>query len=131
MTKTILITGASSGIGRATAETFLEAGWTVGLMARRVELLEEIAEGRDNAVVLPGDVTDPATVDTEGGHSQMPYDELCEWCVGEMEAVFSDRDVVYVQTVHYVHTLCVQNSRWSAAAMYGEIILPAFRYISK
>ena len=37
MTKTILITGASSGIGRATAETFLDAGWTVGLMARRVE----------------------------------------------------------------------------------------------
>ena len=63
MAKTILLTGASSGIGRATAETFLDAGRTVGLMARRAELLAEIAEGRENAIVLPGDVTDPAAVD--------------------------------------------------------------------
>ena len=76
---------------------------------------------------LYGILTDPVSVDGEDGHSQMPYDELCEWCVGEMESVFSDRDVLYVQTVHYVHTLCVENKRWSAAAMYAEIILPAFR----
>jgi len=74
-------------------------------------------------------LTDPATVDgdADDGLSRMPYDELCEWCVGEMEPVFSDRDVIYVQTVHYVHTLCIQSSRWQAAAMYGETILPAFR----
>ncbi len=63
MDKTILITGASSGIGRATAKVFLDAGWTVGLLARRNELLEEIAQGRDNAVVLPADVTDPEAVE--------------------------------------------------------------------
>ena len=48
--------------------------------------------------------------------------------IGEMEPVFSDRDAIYVQTVHYVHTLCIQTKRWQAAAMYGETILPAFRY---
>lgn len=31
----IMITGASSGIGRACAEKFLDKGWTVGLIARR------------------------------------------------------------------------------------------------
>ncbi len=56
--KSILITGASSGIGRATAEVFLQAGWQVGLVARRAEALEDLAQGRENAVVLPGDVTD-------------------------------------------------------------------------
>lgn len=57
--KTILITGASSGIGAATAKLFLDAGWTVGLMARRQDALAKIADGYPNAHVLPGDVTDP------------------------------------------------------------------------
>ena len=60
---TILITGASSGIGRATAELFLSHGWTVGLMARRREALEAVAKGYDTAHVLPGDVTREEDVD--------------------------------------------------------------------
>ncbi|MGK7651376.1 MULTISPECIES: SDR family oxidoreductase [unclassified Roseovarius] len=60
--KSILITGASSGIGRATAEVFLDAGWRVGLLARRAEKLAELAQGRE-AVVLPADVTDAGAMD--------------------------------------------------------------------
>lgn len=60
--KTILVTGASSGIGRAVAELFLAEGWMVGLLARRAALLEEIAGSHENAVVLPADVTDPVAV---------------------------------------------------------------------
>jgi len=55
--KTILITGASAGIGAACARAFLEAGWHVGLLARRADALAEVAEGHDNAVILPCDVT--------------------------------------------------------------------------
>ena len=62
--KSILITGASSGIGRATAELFLAEGWTVGLLARRVGPLEEIAAAHGQAVPLVGDVTDPKSVET-------------------------------------------------------------------
>lgn len=64
MSPSILITGASSGIGRACAGAFLDAGWTVGLFARRRAALEEVAIGRANAVVLPGDVTRPEDVDS-------------------------------------------------------------------
>lgn len=56
--KSILITGASSGIGRATAEKFLEAGWVVGSVARRADKLAELAEMHSNAIALPTDVTD-------------------------------------------------------------------------
>jgi NAD(P)-dependent dehydrogenase (short-subunit alcohol dehydrogenase family) len=56
--KSIIITGASSGIGHATAEVFLEAGWRVGLIARRAELLEALADGYETAIPLPADVTD-------------------------------------------------------------------------
>ncbi|MHA7875930.1 SDR family oxidoreductase [Roseivivax sp.] len=61
--KSILITGASSGIGAAVARDFLDAGWQVGLLARRAEALEEVAAGREGAVVLPADVTDPEAVE--------------------------------------------------------------------
>ena len=56
--KSIIITGASSGIGRATAEVFLNAGWHVGLIARRAELLDEIGNEFEHAPALPCDVTD-------------------------------------------------------------------------
>ena len=61
--KTIVITGAGSGIGRATAQAFLAAGWAVGLIGRRAEALTETAAGNPNAMVLPCDVTNPAEVD--------------------------------------------------------------------
>lgn len=61
--KSILITGASSGIGRAVAELALDQGWQVGLLARRRDALEDVAMGHANATVLPADVTDAAQVD--------------------------------------------------------------------
>jgi len=54
----VLVTGASSGIGRATALAFAHAGARLAVAARRRELLEEIAAqtGRD-VLVIPTDVT--------------------------------------------------------------------------
>ena len=57
--KSIIVTGASSGIGRAVAENFVAAGWRVGALARRAGPLEDIA-GADPLVC---DVTDAAAVD--------------------------------------------------------------------
>lgn len=62
--KSIIITGASSGIGRATADVFLQNGWCVGLIARRVSLLNEIAELHEGAIALPCDVTDAGAMKT-------------------------------------------------------------------
>jgi len=62
MSKTILITGAGSGIGRVTARAFLDAGWRVGLIGRREEALRETA-GDSAALILPCDVCDADAVD--------------------------------------------------------------------
>lgn len=61
--KTILITGASAGIGAACAQRFLAEGWRVGLLARRPDVLRDVANGHPNAVILNADVTDPDQVD--------------------------------------------------------------------
>lgn len=58
--KTIIITGASAGIGRATAHYFLDQGWRVGLIARNGAALAQIVHA--NAVPLPCDVTDEGAV---------------------------------------------------------------------
>jgi len=65
MSNTILITGAGSGIGRASAQAFLAAGWRVGLIGRRADPLTETAGGNPGALVLPCDVTNPAQVDAD------------------------------------------------------------------
>jgi NADP-dependent 3-hydroxy acid dehydrogenase YdfG len=60
MSKVLLITGASSGIGAATARRAAEAGWEVALAARSAEKLEALVEeiGADRAAAFPSDVTD-------------------------------------------------------------------------
>ncbi len=61
MTRSILITGAGAGIGRATARAFLDAGWEVTLLGRKPDSLHETAQGQP-ARILTCDVGDPAEV---------------------------------------------------------------------
>ncbi|MBO6769438.1 MAG: SDR family oxidoreductase [Erythrobacter sp.] len=59
MSKTLLITGASSGIGAATARAAAAAGWNVALLARSKDKLEKLAgEIGEAALALPCDITD-------------------------------------------------------------------------
>ncbi len=57
--KTLFITGASTGIGEATARAAVENGWNVGLFARSEDKLASLAdELGDRALALRGDATD-------------------------------------------------------------------------
>ncbi len=60
MTKTILITGTSSGYGKATAEHFLSRGWNVLATMRRPD--PSLFEGAERLRVLPLDVTSPESI---------------------------------------------------------------------
>ena len=61
MSKTIVITGASSGIGKATAKYFQEKGWNVVATMRNTADGEELA-GLDHVLVSKLDVTDEETI---------------------------------------------------------------------
>jgi NAD(P)-dependent dehydrogenase (short-subunit alcohol dehydrogenase family) len=64
--KVALVTGAGSGVGRATALALQEQGYSVALAGRRLEELEKTAaqgiEGRGRMLPVQTDVADPASV---------------------------------------------------------------------
>ena len=66
LSRVALVTGAGSGIGRATALALLREGYRVVLVGRRAEALQETATQAgalsSAALVAPCDVTDPAAV---------------------------------------------------------------------
>lgn len=72
--KTAFVTGASSGVGLATARRLAELGARVAVSARRLDLLEKLASEIGNGVVVAqADVADGASVDTA---VQLAWDQM-------------------------------------------------------
>jgi NAD(P)-dependent dehydrogenase (short-subunit alcohol dehydrogenase family) len=64
-TKVGIVTGAGSGVGRATAQALIDDGWTVVLAGRRLDALEETASlssAPERALAVSTDVSDPGSV---------------------------------------------------------------------
>jgi 3-oxoacyl-[acyl-carrier protein] reductase len=63
--RVFVVTAASGGLGRATAEQLVAEGARVVLVARRAEVLAEVVAGLgpEHAVAVTADLTDPATAD--------------------------------------------------------------------
>jgi len=57
---TAVITGASRGLGRATALALAARGWSLVVDARRPDVLAGATAGLTGVTAIPGDVTDPA-----------------------------------------------------------------------
>jgi NADP-dependent 3-hydroxy acid dehydrogenase YdfG len=93
-----VVTGASSGIGAATALALAAGGYPVALGARRVDKLDDLAasirESGGEVVVSPLDVTDPDSVKAFAAEVTA--------ALGEVETVVSNAGAVSPGTIHEV-----------------------------
>ncbi|MEM7522537.1 MAG: SDR family oxidoreductase [Pseudomonadota bacterium] len=77
MSKTALITGAGSGIGRATAIALAARGWRVALVGRREDALAETAvQAAGEPLILPADITNAEAVDAAFGEVAAKWERL-------------------------------------------------------
>ena len=91
--RTAVVTGASAGVGRATALAFARRGFDVGLIARGEAGLEaacaEVEQAGARAVAVPADVADAAAVDAAAGEIQRSLGQLDVWVNNAMTTVFA------------------------------------------
>lgn len=101
--KTVLITGASSGLGERFAICLAKANARVILAARRTHLLKQIAEKLNNAIVLEMDVSDRSLVE-QAFYSVEALGEKIDICINnagiyEETPVFAEDDRESFETV--------------------------------
>jgi NAD(P)-dependent dehydrogenase (short-subunit alcohol dehydrogenase family) len=91
--KAVVITGASSGIGRACVRAFAARGARLGLIARSREGLEaasrEVRQAGGEAIVLPLDVADADAVDRAAGTVEERFGRIDVWVNNAMVSVLS------------------------------------------
>jgi len=77
MSKTIIIIGASSGIGRELSEQYLDKGYKLGILARRIDLLNEISSlAPDRVTVGSIDVSETDKVISEYENFLHKFDKI-------------------------------------------------------
>jgi NAD(P)-dependent dehydrogenase (short-subunit alcohol dehydrogenase family) len=93
MTRTVVVTGASAGVGRAAAAAFGARGDRVALIARGRAGLEgaarDVERAGGRALVIPCDVADAAAVDAAAARAEQELGPIDVWVNDAMAAVLA------------------------------------------
>jgi NAD(P)-dependent dehydrogenase (short-subunit alcohol dehydrogenase family) len=124
MTETVVITGASAGIGRATAELYGKRGANVVLLARGLDGLRAAAravqDAGGKALTVPTDVADFKAVDEAAALAETQFGPIDVWVNVAFTSVFARfweiepdefRRVTEVSYLGFVHGTMVALSR--------------------
>ena len=91
--QTIVLTGASAGVGRATAREFAKRGARIALVARNEDALhaaaEEVTRGGGTPLVIPADVADAQQVEAAAERAEAELGPIDVWVNDAMASVFA------------------------------------------
>jgi short-subunit dehydrogenase len=123
--KTVVITGASSGIGRATAELFAKQGAGLVLAARRKALLDQVSAACEKegaaAVAVEADVADPKAVDRIRDAALKRFGKIDVWINNAGTGAFGP----YVDTPMELNRKTIETNL--LGSMYGaHAVVPVF-----
>lgn len=89
----VVITGASAGVGRATANAFGAEGWRVTLLAREPTRLEaaaaEVEREGGESLAVPTDVADADAVEAAAANAEEAHGEIDVWVNSAMVTVYA------------------------------------------
>lgn len=139
--KVVIITGASMGIGEATARVFAEAGAQLVLAARSVDKLEAIAKSlpaQTQTLVVPTDMTDQAQVKalidtayTHFGRIDILINNAGQTAIGPIAAVNPDhyRQIIELNLFGPLHAMQAVVPKMKAQG--GGVIINISSLVSK
>src|SRR5205807_9296633 len=106
---TVVITGASAGVGRAAARKFARHGARIGLLARGVDGLtaaqREVEKLGGEALVIPTDVANPEQGEAAAARVEAEFGPIDVWIDNAMTSVFSLIKQMTAAAVPRVHEL--------------------------
>jgi NAD(P)-dependent dehydrogenase (short-subunit alcohol dehydrogenase family) len=118
--RVVVITGASTGVGRATARRFADEGATVALLARGRERLEdaaaELREKGSQALALPVDVADAGAVEDAAARVEVELGPIDVWVNNAMTTVFAPVAEVEPEEFRRVTEVTYLGSVWGTMA---------------
>src|SRR5438067_12415379 len=94
----VVITGASAGVGRATAIEFARHGAKIGLLARGMEGLEaakrDVESAGGQAIILQTDVASNEQVESAAEQIESAFGPIDIWINNAMASIFSPFDQI-------------------------------------
>ena len=116
----VVITGATAGIGRATAIAFARRGWHVGLLARGIDGLEgarrDVEDAGGVALMVPTDVADPAQVEAAADRIEREIGPIDVWVNNAMATVYCEVDKISPEDFQRTTQVTFLGSVWGTQA---------------
>jgi NAD(P)-dependent dehydrogenase (short-subunit alcohol dehydrogenase family) len=126
MAEVVVVTGASSGVGRAVAQAFGKRGATVALLARDLKGLEgaahEVEQAGGQALVLPTDVADYEQVEDAARAAEDELGPIDVWVNNAMTTIFGEFVEIEPDEYRRATEVTYLGAVWGTRAALGRMI---------